>query len=106
MERRLQKRRVLPISQQCFHLEDLTQIDWVAFKKQNRGRAYETKIEDKENQFDYCFEFETNAKSRFVRLSFNQLSKFKRLLVAYFTIYQKQNKTNVYFGNVFFTGWK
>ena len=76
MERRLQKRRVLQIYQQCFYLEELTQIEWSISKKQNNGRAYETKMGEKEHQFEYCFEFDTNTKSRFVRISFDRLSKF------------------------------
>ena len=99
MARRFQKRRVL----QCFYLEELIQIQWSISKKQNNGRAYETKTIDKEHPFDYCFEFDTNKKSRFVRISFNRLSKFKRLSVVYITIYEKENdKKNVYFGNFFF----
>ena len=96
MERRLQKRRVLS------DLEELTQIGWSISKKQNNGRAYETEIGDKEHQFDYCFEFDTNTKSRFVRISFDRLSKFNKLPVVYTTIYQKENDKNVYFGNFFF----
>ena len=85
-----------------FHLEELTEIRWSISKKQNKGRAYETEIGDKEHQFDYCFEFDTNTKSRFVRISFDRLSKFNRLPVVYTTIYQKENDKNVYFGNFFF----
>ena len=48
-------------------------------KKQINGRAYETQTGDKEHHFDYCFEFDTITKSRFVRIYFNRLSKFKRL---------------------------
>ena len=70
--------------------------------KTNNGRAYETKIEEKEHHFDYCFEFDTNAKSRFVRLSLKRLSKFKKLPVLYITIYQKENNENVCFGNFSF----
>ena len=68
--------------QDCFYLEELTQIEWLIRKKQNDGSAYETVIEDKEHHFDYCSEFDTYTKSRFVRISFNQLSKFKRLPVV------------------------
>ena len=60
-------------------------------------RAFETKNEDKEHHFDYCFEFDTNAKSRFVRLS-----TFKRLPVVYITKFQKGNDEKVCFGNKFF----
>ena len=61
----------------------LTQIiEWSVSKKTNNGRVYETKIEDKEHYFDYRFEFDTNTKSRFARISFNRLSKFKRLPFA------------------------
>ena len=88
--------------QQCFYLEKLTQIGWSISKKQNNERVYETEIGDKEHQFDYCFEFDTNTKSRFVRISFDRLSKFNRLPVVYTTIYQKENDKNVYFGNFFF----
>ena len=55
-------------------------------KKQKNGRTYETKIEDKEHYFDFCFEFDTIAKSKNVRTSFNRLSKFIRLPVAYTTV--------------------
>ena len=88
--------------QQCFSLEQLTQIEWLISKKQKIWRVCETNIEDKEHHFDYCFEFDTNAKSRFVRLSFNRLSKIKKLPVVYITIYQKENNKNVYFGNFSF----
>ena len=60
------------------------------------------KIADEEHQFAYCFEFGTNTKSRFVRKSFDRLSKFNRPPVVYTTIYQKENDKNVYFGNFFF----
>ena len=50
---------------------------------------------------DYCFEFDTNTKSRFVRISFDRLSKFNRLPVVYTTIYQKEKDKKVYFGNFF-----
>ena len=72
--------------QQSFYLEELTQIEWFSSKKQNKGRGYETKIEIREHQFDYCFKLDTKAKFSFVRLSFNRLSKFKRLPVVYITI--------------------
>ena len=90
------------IYQHCFYLVEISQIQWFISKKQNNGRAYETKIGDKKHHFDYCFEFDTITKSRFVRISFNRLSKFKRLPVVYITIYQKQSDKNVYFGNFFF----
>ena len=96
------KEEYCQIYQQCFYLEKLIQIWWSISIKQNNGRAYETEIEDKEHQFDYCFEFDTNTKSRFVRISFDRLSKFNRLPVVYTSIYQKENNKNVYFGNFFF----
>ena len=43
------------IYQQCFSLEELSQIQWSISIKQNNGRALETKIGDKEHHFDYCF---------------------------------------------------
>ena len=89
-------------NQQCFYLEELTQIEWSISKNQNNGRAYEKKIEDKEHHFDYRFEFDTNAKSRFVRLSFNDYPNFKKLAVFYITIYQKESNKNVYFGDFSF----
>ena len=76
-----------------------TEIEWSISKKQRNGRVYETNNEDKEHHFDYCFEIDTNAKSRFVRLFFNRLSKIKKLSVVYITKYQKENNKNVYFGN-------
>ena len=102
MERRLQKRRVLPDLSTMF-LSRRVKSDSVVYQsKKNNGRAYETKFGDKEHQFDYCFGFDTNAKSKFVRISFDRLSKFNRLPVVYTTIYQKENDKNVYFGNFFF----
>ena len=85
-----------------FILMSLVRFNGLSVKKKNNGRIYETKIGDKEHPFDYCFEFDTNKKSRFVRIFFNLLSKFKRLPVVYITIYQKENDKNVYFGNFFF----
>ena len=96
------KEEYCQIYQQCFYLEELTQIGWSISKKQNNGRAYETEIGDKEHQFDYCFEFDTNTKSRYVRISFDRLSKFNRLPVVFTTIYQKENDKNIYFVNFFF----
>ena len=94
------KEEYCQIYQQCFYVEELTQIEWSISNKQNSGRFYETNIEDKERHFDYYFD--TNAKSRVVRLSFNRLSKFKKLPVVYITIYQKGNNKNVNFGNLSF----
>ena len=65
------KKKFRQIYQQRFYLEELTQIEWLVSKKQNNGRAYETKFGDKEQQFDYYFEFDTNSKSRFVKISFD-----------------------------------
>ena len=96
------KEEYCQIYHHCFYLEELTQIGWSISKKQNNGRGYETEIGEKEHQFDYCFEFDTNTKSRLVRISFDSLSKFNRLPVDYTTIYQKENDKNVYFGNFFF----
>ena len=56
----------------------------------------------REHQFDYCFEYDTNTKSKFVRISFDCLSKFNNFPFVYTTIYQKENDKNVYFGNFFF----
>ena len=99
------KQEYCQIYQQCFNLEELTQIECsISKKKHNNGRAYETKIGDKEHQFDHCFEFDKNTKSRFVRISFDRFSKFNRLPVVYTTIYQNKNDKNVKFGNFFFTG--
>ena len=96
------KEEYCQIYQQCFYLEELTQIEWSISKKEKNGKFYETNIEDKEHHFDYCFEFDTKAKSRFVRLSFNRLSKFKKLPVVDITIHQKENNKKVYFGNFCF----
>ena len=74
-------------------------MEWLISKKQKNGRVYEYNFEDKEHHFGYCFEIDTNAKSRFVRLSFNRQFKFQKLPVVYITIYQKENNKNVYFGN-------
>ena len=103
MERRLQKKRILPDLSTIFILEKLTQIEWSISKKQNIERAYEKKNEDKD-YFEYCFEFDTNPKSRFFRISFNRLSKNKRLPVVYVTIYQKNIKKMYVLASSFFTG--
>ena len=85
-------------------LKESTQIEWSISKKPNNERAYNSKNEGKKNHFDYCFEFDTKTISRFVRKSFYRLSKFKKLPVVYFVIYQKESDKNVYFGN-FFNHW-
>ena len=72
-------------------MEELIQVD-------------ETKIEAKEDHFDYCFEFDTNTKSRFVRIFFIRLSNFKRLPVDNIAIYQKEIDKIVYF-SIFFFHW-
>ena len=66
MERRFQKRRVLPDLSTMFLFRRAYLIEWFINKKQKNGRVYETNIDDKEHHFDYCFEFDTNTKSRFV----------------------------------------
>ena len=96
------KEEYCQIYQQILYLEELTQFEGSINRKQKNGRVYETNIEDKEHHFDYCFEFDTNTKSRFVRISFDRLSKFKKLPVVYITIYQKENNKNVYFGSFSF----
>ena len=58
-------------------MEELTQIEWSISKKQNNGRAFKTNIEDKEHHFAYCFEFDTNTKSRFVRILLIQSPNIK-----------------------------
>ena len=80
----------------------VTPIELSFSKEQNNGSAYETKIEDKEHQFNYFFEFDTNTKSIIVRIYFNRLSKIKRLSVVYTTKYQEENNKNVYFATLFF----
>ena len=62
----------------------------------------ETEIGDKEHQFDYCFDFDTNTKSRFVRISFVRLSKFKSTSGCLYYNIPKKNDKNIYFGNFFF----
>ena len=52
------KEEYCQIYQQCFNLEQLGQIHWSISKKQNNGRAYETKIGDKKYHFGYCFEID------------------------------------------------
>ena len=64
-----EKKITCQIYQQRFYLEELTQTEWLISKKQKNGRVYDTNIEDKEHHFDYCFEFDINTKSRFVRIS-------------------------------------
>ena len=51
---------------------------------------------------NFCFDFDTNTKSRFVRKSFDWLFKLKRLPVVYITIYQNERDEKVYYGNFFF----
>ena len=83
-------------------MEELTQIEWSISKKQNNGRAFKTNIEDKEHHFAYCFEFDTNTKSRFVRILLIQSPNIKDFRLFYITKYQKESDKNVYF----FTGQK
>ena len=68
-------------------LKELTQNDWSISKNQQNGRVYERKTENKEYHFDYCFEFDTNTESRFVRFSFNRLCKIKTLPVLPFSLF-------------------
>ena len=102
MEKRFQKRRVLPNLSTMFVLEDFTEIEWSISRKQHNGRAYKTNNEEKKNHFDHCFEFDTNTNSRFVRKLFYRLSKYKSFPVVYITINQKESNKIVYFGNFFY----
>ena len=91
------------IYQHSSYLEEFTQIEWsISSKKQNNRRAYETKIGDKEHQFDYCFEFDTNTKYRFVRISFDRLSKFCLYFPLFILQYTKKKTIKTYILVIFF----
>ena len=87
--------------QHCFYLEECTQIE-LSISKKNNGRAYGTKIKDKELHFDYCFKFDANTKSIFVRKLFNRQSKCKKLPVVNIPINQRKRDKNIYF-DIFFS---
>ena len=48
MERDYRKGEYCQIFQQCFNTR-VNQIEWLFSKEQNKGSAYETKIQDKEH---------------------------------------------------------
>ena len=102
--RDFRKEEYFQIYQHCFYLEEFSQIQRSISKKQVNGGTYEAKIGDKEHHFDYCFEFDANTKSRFVRISFNRLYKFERLTVVYNTIYQRKAMKLYFLVISFFTG--
>ena len=70
------------IYQQCFYLEELNQIGWSISKKQNNERAYEIEIGDKEHQFDYGFEFDTNL-SEYLLIVYPKLIDFRLFILQY-----------------------
>ena len=89
MERRFQKIRVIQIYQQCFYLEELSQIRWSIRKK---NTTMEEPMKPKlrlKNIISITVDLIT--KSRFFRISSNRLSKFKSLPVVYITIYHKES---------------
>ena len=65
-----------------------TQVEWSISKKKLKSLQNKN-WREREHQFDCCFEFDKTTKSRFVGTSYDRLSKFKRLPVAYVTIYEK-----------------
>ena len=66
------------IYRHCFYLEELIQVD-------------ETKIEDKEDHFDYSLNLIQIQNLDLFRISFNRLSNLKRIPVVYITIYHKES---------------
>ena len=78
----------------------LLRLSGRSVKTKNILKAYKTKHEERQHQCDCCFEFDKTTKSRFVRISYDRLSKLKRLPVAHVTIYEKDK--NIYFGNFCF----
>ena len=55
-------------------------------RKQNNGRAYETKVGDKEHQFDYCFEFEPIQNpdlSEYLLIIYPNLIDFRLFILQY-----------------------
>ena len=80
------KKEYCQIYQQCFYLEELTQIEWSISKKQQNGSFYETNIEDKEHHFDYCFEFDTKQNlelSDYLLIDYPNLKNFRLFLLQY-----------------------
>ena len=83
-------------------LIELTQIEWSVSKKNNK---MEEPMKQKLKIRNIILITVLNLiqkNSRFVRISFNRLSKFERLPVVYNTIYQKESDKIVYFGYCFF----
>ena len=91
MDSNFRKEKYCQVYQYFSYLEELIQIEGSIIKKPKNEGAYETKIEDQEHHFNYCVELDTNTESRFVRISFNRLSKFKRILAVclYYNITKK-----------------
>ena len=66
------KEEYCQVYQQGFYLEELTQSEWSISEKKRMEESMNQML--KEDHFDYCFELDTNTKSRFVRRFFNRLS--------------------------------
>ena len=104
MERRLQKREYCQIYQQCFYLEDLTQVEWSIRKKQNNGITYETKVGDKEHYFDYCLnliQMQSLDLSEYLLFDYQTLKDFQVFILQY----TKKKTIKMYISvTSFFTG--
>ena len=83
-----------------FFFDELTQIEW-STEKQSNGKAIKTKNGRQGTSFWLLFEFGTNAKSRFIRILFNQVYKFNLFRLFFISIY-KENSKHLYILVIFF----
>ena len=102
MERRFQKKEYCQIYQPCFYLEELSQIQWSISKKQNNGRAYETKLEIK-NIISITLlnliQIQNLDLSEYLLIDYPNLKDF-RLFILQYT--KKKMIKNVKYGSFFF----
>ena len=96
MEKRFQKRRVLPA-----YFEEPAQIEWSTSKKQNLGRAYETRIQIRNiilNTVLILIQITNLDLSEYLLIGYTNLKNF-RLFILQYT--KKKTIKNVSFGNFF-----
>ena len=96
------KKEYCQIYRQCFHLEELTQIEWSVSKKHKKWKHLWNKIDDREYLLITVLNLIQTQILDLSEYLFYRLSKFKRLPVVYITIYQKKSDKIVCFGNFFF----
>ena len=73
------------MNESCFYVHKLAGIVLLINKQETNN-----KIEDKRNNFNSRFKFDSETDSQFVRNCFDRLTKYKKLLVVFSRVFKKE----------------